>query len=291
MPIKSMTGFGLAEVTTPSGLYRVEIRAVNNRYSEIQIRLPRFAANLEPRLKKEISTTVSRGSITVLISCDREETVSKLTWDKETVKSYIAIFNEIKENFSIQEPLTLTQLLNFSDFIKTEAAEFDDEMLWEHILPVVQQALREFQKSRDVEGAYMVADMAKTLDEISGALAVIEKRAPERIEQYAATLKEKVEKLIASPPDPLRMATEIALMADRLDISEECTRLRAHIEKFRQDFTADEPIGKRVGFLLQEMNREANTIGSKANDTEISHLSVKLKEYIEKIRELIQNIE
>lgn len=291
MPIKSMTGFGLAEVAAPSGLYRVEIRAVNNRYSEIQIRLPRFAANLEPRFKKEISKTVSRGSITVLISCDREETVSKLTWDKETVKSYISIFNEIKESFSIQEPLSLTQLLNFSDFIKTEAAEFDDEMIWEHILPVIQQALKEFQKSRDVEGAYMVADMAKTLDEISSSLAIIEKRAPERIEQYAATLKEKVEKLIANPPDPLRMATEIALMADRLDISEECTRLRAHIEKFREDFTADEPIGKRVGFLLQEMNREANTIGSKANDTEISHLSVKLKENIEKIRELIQNIE
>ncbi|HEX2955442.1 MAG TPA: YicC/YloC family endoribonuclease [Chitinispirillaceae bacterium] len=234
---------------------------------------------------------MSRGSITVLISCDREETVSKLTWDKESVKSYISIFNEIKESFSIQEPLTLTQLLNFSDFIKTEAAEFNEDMLWEHIVPVVQKALKEFQKARDTEGAYMVADMTKILDEISSALAIIEKRAPERIEQYAAALKEKVEKLIASPPDPMRMATEIALMADRLDISEECTRLRAHIEKFRQDFSADEPVGKRIGFLLQEMNREANTIGSKANDTEISHLSVKLKEYIEKIRELIQNIE
>lgn len=291
MPIKSMTGFGLAEMTTPSGLYRVEIRGVNNRFSEIQIRLPRFAANLEQRIKKEVSSTVSRGSITVLISCDREETVSKLTWDKQSVQSYVTIFNEIKESFSIQESLSLSHLLNFSDFIKTEAAEFDEEMLWAHIAPVVQNALKEFQNARNNEGAYMVKDMAKTLDEISSTLSVIEKRAPERINEYAAALKERVEKLIANPPDPLRMTTEIALMADRLDISEECTRLSAHIEKFRQDFSANEPVGKRIGFLLQEMNREANTIGSKANDTEISHLSVKLKENIEKIRELIQNIE
>jgi uncharacterized protein (TIGR00255 family) len=291
MPIKSMTGFGLTEMSTPSGLYRVEIRGVNNRFSEIQIRLPRFAANLEQRIKKEVSSTVSRGSVTILISCDREETVSKLTWDKESVKSYVAIFNEIKENFSIQEPLSLSHLLNFSDFIKSEAAEFNEEMLWEHILPVLQNALQEFQKARINEGAYMVKDMAKVLDDISTSLAIIEKRAPERINEYAAALKERVEKLIANPPDPLRMTTEIALMADRLDISEECTRLRAHIEKFEQDFSANEPVGKRIGFLLQEMNREANTIGSKANDTEISHLSVSLKECIEKIRELIQNIE
>jgi uncharacterized protein (TIGR00255 family) len=291
MPIKSMTGFGLAEMSTPSGLYRVEIRGVNNRLFEIQIRLPRFAANLEQRIKKEVSSVISRGSITVLISCDREETVSKLTWDKESVQSYVNIFNEIKDQFSIHEPLTLSHLLNFSDFIKSEATEFNEDMLWDHVLPVVQNALSAFQNARNNEGDYMVRDMVKVLDEISSTLAVIEKRAPERINEYAVTLTEKVQKLIANPPDPLRMATEIALMADRLDISEECTRLRAHIQKFRQDFSADEPVGKRIGFLLQEMNREANTIGSKANDTEISHLSVKLKEYIEKIRELIQNIE
>jgi uncharacterized protein (TIGR00255 family) len=291
MPIKSMTGFGLAEMSTPSGLYRVEIRGVNNRFFEIQIRLPRFAANLEQRIKKEISSVISRGSITVLISCDREETVSQLTWDKESVQSYVKIFNEIKDQFSIQEPLTLSHLLNFSDFIKSEAADFNEDMLWDHVLPVVQNALSAFQNARNNEGDYMVKDMAKVLDEISSTLAVIEKRAPERINEYAASLTEKVQKLIANPPDPLRMATEIALMADRLDISEECTRLRAHIQKFKQDFSADEPVGKRIGFLLQEMNREANTVGSKANDTEISHLSVKLKEYIEKIRELIQNIE
>ena len=152
-------------------------------------------------------------------------------------------------------------------------------------------AIDAFQSSRETEGAYMMKDLKKTLDDIYTTLVLVEKRAPDRVTEYAAVLKERVAKLIADPPDPLRMATEIALFADRLDISEECTRLRAHIEKFEQDFSLNEPVGKRMGFLLQEMNREANTIGSKANDTEISHMSVKLKEYVEKIRELIQNIE
>jgi uncharacterized protein (TIGR00255 family) len=129
------------------------------------------------------------------------------------------------------------------------------------------------------------------LDEIVVALNAIEGRASSRVQEYATLLRERVAKLIADPPEPQRLATEIALCADRLDISEECTRLRAHIAKFLDDFRAEGPVGKRMGFLLQEMNREANTIGSKANDTEISHLSVVLKENIEKIREQIQNIE
>ena len=129
------------------------------------------------------------------------------------------------------------------------------------------------------------------LDEIAATLEEIEKRAPQRIVEYEKVLRERVRKLIEDPPEPQRMTTEIALCADRIDISEECTRLHAHITKFNDDFEVNGPVGKRMGFLLQEMNREANTIGSKANDTEISHLSVALKENVEKIREQIQNIE
>lgn len=129
------------------------------------------------------------------------------------------------------------------------------------------------------------------MKEISRTLAQVEKRAPARIIEYSKALTERISKLIDTQPDPIRIATEVAVFADRLDISEECTRLKAHIAKFSEDFEMDEPVGKRMSFLLQEMNREANTIGSKANDTEISHLSVKLKENIEKIREQIQNIE
>jgi uncharacterized protein (TIGR00255 family) len=286
-----MTGFGLAEGASPSGTYRVEIRGVNNRFLELQIRLPKFAANLESRVKKEISSAISRGSVTVLISCDREDTESKLSWDKKTVDGYMKIFGEIQKAYKLEGKVTLNDLLNFSDFIKSESDGFDEDVLWKHLKPVLTESLEAFQKARETEAAMLVKDLKKLLKDITKSLQLVEKRAPVRIQEYAKVLTEKVQKLIDNPPDPLRMQTEIALFADRLDITEECTRLRAHIEKFSADFELDEPVGKRMGFLLQEMNREANTIGSKANDTEISHQSVKLKENIERIREQIQNIE
>lgn len=291
MPIRSMTGFGLAEGASPSGTYRVEIRGVNNRFLELQIRLPKFAANLEARVKKEISSVISRGSVTVLIGCDREESESKLSWDKKSVDGYMKIFGEISKTYKLDDKPTLSDLLHFSDFIKNENSTYDEELLWKHLKPVLQDSIAAFQKARETEAAMLVKDLKKILKEIAKTLQQIEKRAPVRIQEYSKALSERIQKLIENQPDPLRMQTEIALFADRLDIAEECTRLHAHLEKFSADFDLDEPVGKRMGFLLQEMNREANTIGSKANDTEISHLSVSLKENIERIREQIQNIE
>jgi uncharacterized protein (TIGR00255 family) len=286
-----MTGFGLAEGCTASGTYRVEIRGVNNRFIEIQVRQPRFVANLEQRVRKEITAMVSRGSIQVSITCDREDEGATVTWDESAVGKYVTIFREIKEKLSLQGEVTLDHLLTFSDIIKVENAVYDEEDVWTHLAPILQESLAAFQKTREAEGAYMVNDLKKILDEIAASLEIIERRAPLRIQEYAEVLRERVQKIIEDPPDPQRMTTEIALCADRLDISEECTRLRAHIAKFSEDLECDGPVGKRMGFLLQEMNREANTIGSKANDTEIAHLSVTLKENIEKIREQIQNIE
>jgi uncharacterized protein (TIGR00255 family) len=291
MAIRSMTGFGLAEALTPSGTYRVEIRGVNNRFLETQIRLPKFTANLESRIKKEINSIISRGSISVFISCDKEQAQTRLTWDKNSVDNYMQIFEEIQDTYNLPGKATLSDLLNFSDFIKAENISYDEEILWEHLQPVLNEAIRLFQDTRINEGAFIINELKKIIEEITRTLEQVELRAPERVTEYAKVLRERVQKLIENPPDPLRMTTEIALMAERMDISEECTRLRAHIAKFYQDIEQDKPVGKQLSFLLQEMNREANTIGSKANDTETSHLSVKLKELIEKIREQVQNIE
>jgi len=287
-----MTGFGLAERTAPSGTYRVEIRGVNNRFQDVQVRLPKFAMNLEAKVKKELASIISRGSINVFVSCERGEQESvKLTWDKPTVDNYLRIFSEIKGQYKLPGDAGLSDLLRFSDFIKSESAAYSEDALWKHIRPALSSAIEAFQKSREAEGAQLVKDLKKILKDITKTLQLIEKRAPERVKEYRASLTARIEKLLASQPDPQRIATEAALMAERLDITEETTRLRAHIEKFSEDFSLDEPVGKRMGFLLQEMNREANTIGSKANDTEIAHWSVSLKENIEKIREQIQNIE
>jgi uncharacterized protein (TIGR00255 family) len=286
-----MTGFGLAEGTAPSGSYRVEIRGVNNRFLELQVRQPRFVNNLEQQIRKEVTSTISRGSLTIVITCDRDESGQKLSWDQKTVENYIGIFRDIKTRFALEGEVTLSHLLNFNDIVKADTAVFDDETIWKHIRPVLTKALEAFQGTREKEAAFIVKDLKLTLKGIERNLKLIEKRAPQRLVEYAKSLKERVAKLVATEPDQGRIALEIAVMADRLDIAEECTRLRAHLAKFGEDFESDEPAGKRLGFLLQEMNREANTIGSKANDTEISHLSVKLKEDIEKIREQIQNIE
>ncbi|MDR2591997.1 MAG: YicC family protein [Chitinispirillales bacterium] len=293
MPIRSMTGFGLAEAATPSGTYRVEIRAVNNRFQELQIRQPKFMLNLEPKIKKEITGAAVRGSISVFISCDKGDSGPvALTWDKEGLDGYMRIFNEIKKTYKLSGEIAISDLLRFGDFIKSESEIHDDEALWKHLRPPLTAALKSFQESRETEGAQLVKELKKTLKEISKTLHLIEKRAPQRVKEYGAALSDRIEKMLSGNlPDPQRIATEVTMMAERLDITEEIVRLKAHIEKFSADFEANEPVGKRMGFLLQEMNREANTIGSKANDTEIAHWSISLKENIEKIREQIQNIE
>jgi uncharacterized protein (TIGR00255 family) len=291
MPIKSMTGFGIAEARTPSGTFRVEIRAVNNRFLDVQLRLPKSLSNLEQKIKTALTDAIPRGSVSVYIACDRENGDGRLSWDKAAVDNYLSIFKEIKRKYRLSGDITLSDLLHFSDFIKAGQLQGDDKTLWKHLSPVFSKALDNFQRSRVAEGEHIIRDLRKMLDLISRLLKDVEARAPHRVQEYSKDLAGRIEKLLANPPDPSRLAMEVAIMADKMDISEECTRLRAHLSAFVKDFDSAEPVGKRMNFLLQEMNREANTIGSKANDAEISHLSIDLKENIEKIREQIQNIE
>lgn len=291
MPLSSMTGFGQAEVSTPSGIYQVEIRSVNNRFLEIQIRMPRSFSNLEQKIKKFLSDKIARGSIMVNIFWNHEEEDGKLKWDKVAVNNYMAIFQEIKKNYNLGEEITLSNLLSFSDFIKKESAEFNDKTIWYNLKPVLEKTIDIFLASRRKEGVYIISDLRKMVKNIIKSLNKIEKRAPVRLKKYTVDFTKKIENLAGRNMDPSRLAIEIALMADKQDIAEECTRLRAHIEKLENDFISSGPAGKRMGFILQEMNREANTIAAKANDVKISHYSVELKENIEMIREQILNIE
>jgi len=291
MPLSSMTGFGQAEVSTPSGTYQVEIRSVNNRFLEIQTRMPRSFSNLEQKIKKLLSTKIARGSISVNIFWNHEEQDGKLVWDKEAVNNYMAIFNEIRRKHKLKEEVSLSNLLSFSDFIKRETAEFDENTIWSHLKPALEAALDTFLASRRNEAVYIIKDLQKMVKNIVSSLDKIERRAPVRLKKYTEDIKKKIENLVGRNMDPARLSIEIALMADKQDIAEECTRLRAHIEKLKGDFMCNESAGKRMGFILQEMNREANTIASKANDITISHHSVALKENIEKIREQVLNIE
>jgi len=291
MPVQSMTGFGQAEAQTPSGQYRVEIRAVNNRFLDIQLRHPKSLNSLEQKIKELITETISRGSVSVFIGCDKENEAGALSWDAKMAKNYVDIFRHIQKRFKLSGDVTLSDLLHFSDFLKTESVQCDEKTLWKHFKPVLTDALKNCRQAREDEGMHIIGELRKTLDEIIRLLTDVEARAPARITEYAKTLTERVRKLLKDTPDEQRLAREIAMMADKLDISEECARLRSHIAAFVKVFDSSEPAGKRMNFLLQEMTREANTMGSKANDTAISHLTVTLKEDIEKIREQIQNIE
>lgn len=287
-----MTGFGQAEATTPSGVYRVELRSVNGRYLEMQLRQPRSFSNLEQKIRKTISDNVSRGSLSVFITCDNDEGKGSLTWDRSAVETYLRIFGEIKDQFGLEGSISLDHLLQFSDFVKAETTAQDDDTTWKLFEPVLKTAIEDFNQSREAEASHTIAELQRILKEIDDRLGQVEERAPQRLVRYEQELRKRIGQLVQEAAiDEQRMATEIAIMADRLDISEECCRLHSHIGKFFEIFGRDEPVGKRMNFLLQEMNREANTIGAKANDTEISHIVVELKENIEKIREQVQNIE
>lgn len=291
MPLSSMTGFGQAEVSTPSGNYRVEIRSVNNRFLDIQMHVPRTLANLESRIKKLLCAKIARGSVTIIINWSHDDDKGKLVWDKVAVGNYMAIFREIQKEYNLKEEVSLSNLLTFSDFTKKETVEYSDILIWKHLRPVIETALKDLINSRQKEASFILSDLKKMVKVLSKTLDQIERRAPIRLKSYTEDLRKKIEQLAGRIIEPSRLAVEIALMADKQDIAEECTRFRAHIERMNADFNSNEPVGKRLGFILQEMNREANTIGAKATDTKISHWSVVLKENVEKIREQILNIE
>lgn len=292
MALKSMTGFGQANLKSTWGDFHIELRAVNNRFLDIQLRCPKMLANFDSAIKQLLGEHISRGSVSLFINVEEKEKSARLTYDKDAVQTYLTIFREIKKKYKLAGDITLADLLKFSDVITTEASKTADDAIWKQLKAALQKALEAFEKSRVAEAQRLTVDLKKTLKELRRLTDLVEKRAPARQKLAAETMQKRINAMLGNQIiDQQRIAAEIAVMADRLDISEEITRLRSHIDAVEADLACTEPVGKRLNFLLQEMNREANTTGSKANDTEISHLSISLKENIEKIREQIQNIE
>lgn len=292
MAILSMTGYGHAEGETPSGDYRIEIRSVNNRYLDIQLRNSRFLSSIEPKLDDYLSKKIVRGSVTLSVSSIKAEGAEVVAVDEEAVKAYVAAVKKLKKVSGLAGDVEVMDLFQFSDaFLRKESVRYSETVLWKHLKPILDEALKGFMATKKNEADYIVKDLKKILKSIVKDLKKIEKRAPLRLKSHKITVEKRINALAKEIVDPLRLATEAAIIADKLDISEEITRLNAHIIKMNDDLNSSEPVGKKLGFLLQEMNREANTIGSKANDIEISHAAVSLKENIEKIREQVLNLE
>jgi uncharacterized protein (TIGR00255 family) len=290
----SMTGFGRAESQEGDYTYQAEIRSVNNRFIEINTRLPKAYVDLEQPLKKIIKSHCSRGSINLTISLANSNEGSG-EWDVRPNLSlatqYVDALNQIRDSLGLHGEIDLKSVVGLRDIIKIEPVALDPAKK-DLILNIATEALTSLQKMREEEGENMQKDLAERIDAIESHAAEIESRHPEVIKEYQEKLNERIKTLNEGVGlDETRLAQEAALLADRSDITEEMTRLRSHLKQFRNFFNAKEPIGRKLEFITQEINREVNTTGSKSSDISISNRVIEMKSELEKIREQVQNIE
>ena len=296
--IKSMTGFGRGEYADELSKVTVEIRAVNHRYLDIFVKMPRKYAFAEENIKRAIKEKVHRGKVEVNVSIDNiGQSDSDVVLDKDLAAKYYNALTELSETFEIGELVgpSLGLLAKMPDVIRTTAAEEDEEAVTGRLVAATAKALDDFCAMREAEGGKLASDLSARADTVESIRQNIEKRAPEIEKEYAAKFKARVEELldgVYEVPEE-RVALEAAIFADKANITEELVRLESHVSQLRGFLSSDgsEAIGKKIDFLIQEMNREANTIGSKSNDKEITSMMLDLKAEIEKIREQVQNIE
>jgi uncharacterized protein (TIGR00255 family) len=289
-----MTGFGRAEVSRDGINISAEVRSVNSRYLDLTLRLPRSISQREKELKDIVRTFLNRGNlnITVKIAYDSNGAIP-LKVNTAAAKSYFKLLNEIRKSVKIREQVKLEHLLTFSEVLEPVEEEETDEREWELVQETVRQALENLNTMRSQEGSELAKDLEKRIHWMEGTLNEVEKLSKERIPEERKNLHERIAQLVEDKfvLDQNRLELEIALMVDKLDITEECVRYRSHNKFFLEALNKNEAAGRKLNFLVQEMNREANTIGSKSSDAAIAHMIIGLKEELEKIREQLQNIE
>lgn len=292
--IRSMTGYGRKEVSAPGMHAAIEIRSVNNRFLDVQVKAPRSFAALEPRIRKAVQDRCSRGRIDVFVTRSGErETTGKVDVDERLVGQYVALMRTIKDRFGLQGDVDISLIAGFPGLVTLSEEREDAETIWEALSEALGQALQELDGMRTEEGKALVADMSGRLDAIEALMRGVQALAPATVEQARKRMSETLSKLLTEQPDPVRLTQEIALLAERTDVTEELTRFNSHIRQFRAliSESAGDPVGRKLDFLLQEMGREANTIASKAMNSQIAYHIVDIKAELEKIREQAQNIE
>ena len=298
--LKSMTGFGRGQYEDENFSITVEMKTVNHRYNEVAIRLPRFLNPLEDKIRKTILKTVNRGRIDVFINADYTSSENcTLKVDKNLAAAYHKALQEVGSAIGLEE-LTLNSaqevmyLSRCQDVINVKEGFFDVETVWPKVEQAVNEALKNLVAMRETEGGNIYGDFIYRADLIAEKLTQIEARSPMVVEEYQAKLTERLNNLLADhniTVEPERLLQEVAIFADRASITEEIVRLKSHIKQFKNIINSDQPVGRKLDFLIQEFNREANTIASKANDYTLAQIVVEIKAEIEKIREQIQNIE
>ncbi len=291
--MNSMTGFGKAEIKARCGKMTVEISSVNNRFLEISQRLPRQFFSLEPKVRELISSLISRGKVSIYVGFDDNDgTMEQYHLNRTAIKAYYRQLMSLKKELKISGEVLTRDLLLLPEVAKPEEISLDSVAVWKDLKKVIEKAMAELLMMRRREGQSMARDMKKRLIVLTRQVKRIQKRTTSAVDLYREKLTSRVEELLKEPlPDNARIEEQIALMAEKTDISEECTRFLSHLQQYSETLASSAPIGKRLNFILQEMNREANTIASKSTDLDISSTVITIKEEVEKMRELVQNVE
>ncbi len=291
--IKSMTGYGRAEEIIDGMSICVEFKSVNHRYFEFYAKVPRIYGFLEEKLKSFTNSLVSRGKVECFVSVDNlEESETEIIVNHSLAKGYFEAVKELSGQLGIDGEITAASISRYPDVITLHKAADDEEKIWNAVKQVAAKAVEKFVEMRTVEGERLKSDVLLRADYIIECVAFVEERSPQTVKEYNEKLKARIQELIGDASvDEQRILNEAAIFADKIAVAEETVRLRSHIDQLREFMNADEAIGRKLDFLVQEINREANTIGSKAQDVEIARKVIAIKAEVEKIREQIQNIE
>jgi uncharacterized protein (TIGR00255 family) len=291
--IKSMTGYGRAQGSFSGGEITVEVKSVNNRYLDTNVKLPRIYGYIEDAVKSQVQKTISRGKVDVFVTINATGADNvKISVNGPVVEGYIAAMRQIAQDYNIQDDISVSKLAQFSDVFLVEKQQQDETEAKAAILAVVNEALVAFDTMRSREGAALKEDLLGKAEDILALVALVEQRSPVTVQAYRDRLYAKMQEVLESRQiDEARIIQEAAIYADKVAVDEETVRLRSHVEQLRTMLNEGGVIGRKLDFLMQEMNREANTIGSKGNDVEQARNVVDIKSQLEKIREQIQNIE
>jgi uncharacterized protein (TIGR00255 family) len=291
--IASMTGYGRGEATGDGIIVAVELRSVNSRFLEVTTRLPRSLSLRENEIKELLRKRISRGKISVLAIVDRENNGDlPLKINASAARAYYKLLNQLRKSVKLKETVKLEHLLRFSEVIEVQEMESTDEVEWHVLQKSLDKGIDNLLLMRRNEGGELMKDFRSRIGIIEEKLEVIERLSKEQVPKERTRLRERIKQLLEGESvDEGRLELELALLADRLDVTEECVRFRSHNKFFLEALGEEEAAGRKLNFLVQEMNREANTIGSKSSAAEIAHLVVGIKEELEKIREQLQNVE
>ena len=291
--IKSMTGYGKSEQTIDSLNVTVEIKSVNHRYFEFSARVPREYGFLEEKLKKYCNSLITRGKVECYVSVeDLEEREMEVNVNETLAAGYVKALKELSERFGLKDDISAVTLSRYPDVITLHKASEDEERIWNAVKTVAETAESKFIEMRETEGSKLRGDILSRADYIIECVEFIEGRSPETVREYNEKLKQRMKELLGDAAvDEQRLLNEAAIYADKIAVDEETVRLRSHISQLREFMNSSEAIGRKLDFLVQEINREANTIGSKAQDVDIAKKVIAIKAEVEKIREQVQNIE